>query len=166
MDCPEASSGAKRTLSPLLLPTTKRVKLDVPQDQLAVLNIELNTQSESAVWPLRLQQGFENPLKMTALLSEILVRLLLSVAKTSVKDHVVGSMYRDQAEEFVKNFNPDERRDWEDGIKMCMESKDWKDLITQRMYAVIARCVFDHGHSETSPRGSNSQPSTRDHVRF
>ena len=40
MDPPEAP-GAKRSLSPLPLSTTatKRVKLDVPQDQLTSLNV-------------------------------------------------------------------------------------------------------------------------------
>jgi len=51
-------------------------------------------------------------------------------------------MHLNEAERFVEGFNPDERREWEDGMKMCMESGDWSDLITHRMYAVTFRGVF------------------------
>ena len=153
MDPPEAPSGAKRALSPLLLSTTttKRVKLNVPQDQLTSLNARLNRWSRSGLWPTRLQQASENPPDMTFLISSILMDILFALAETDIKDDFISPLSPNQADRFVEGFNIDERREWEDGIKMCMESGDWSDLITHRMYAVTLQDVFfDHGHSETS----------------
>jgi len=160
MDPPEAPSGAKRALSPLLLSTTKkRVKLNVPQDQLTSLNAQLNRKSRSGLWPTRLQQASENPPDMTFLISSILMDILFALAETDIKDDFISPLDRNP-ERFVEGFNIDERQEWEDGIKMCMESGDWSDLITHRMYAVTLQDVFfDHGHSETSARGNNSQQS-------
>src|SRR5258705_6378319 len=71
VDPPEAPSGAKRAVSPLLLSTitTKRVKLDVPQDELTSLNAELNRRSR--LWSTQLQLASEDPSDMTSLLSTI-----------------------------------------------------------------------------------------------
>ena len=140
MDPPEAPSGAKRALSPLLLSTTtKRVKLGVPLNE---LNVQLNHISKKELWPLRLQQESEDPSDMTSLISQILMRILSSLAATTVKDNFISSPNLLEAKKFVESFNPDERREWEDGIKMCMESGDWSDLITHRMYIVTLQDVF------------------------
>jgi len=140
MDSPEAS-GAKRALSPLSSTTaTKRVKLNVPQ--LTSLNAELNSRSTSGSWPTRLQQALKNPPRMTLLISSILNDILFALAETDIKDDFILPLNRNEAERFVEGFNIDERREWEDGIKMCMESGDWSDLITHRMYAVTLQMCF------------------------
>lgn len=162
MDPPEAPSGAKRPLSPFFLSTTttKRVKLMLPKDELASLNAHLIRKSRSGVWPQRLESD-------TTLLPTILSFLLSSLAKTTVKGSFISPLPLEELETFVEGFNMDERREWEDGIKMCIESGDWSDLITHRMYAVTARCIyFDHGHSKTSDHSQQSSPLLRDHVRF
>ena len=143
MDPPEAPSGAKPALSPLLLSTntTKRVKLNVPQDQLTSLNAQLNRKSRSGLWPTRLQQASENPPDMTLLISSILNDILFALVETDIKDDFISPLDRNP-EIFVEGFNIDERREWEDGIKLCMESGDWSDLITHRMYAVTLQNVF------------------------
>jgi hypothetical protein len=63
---------------------------------------------------------------------------------------------------FVEGFNPDERREWEDGVKMGMESGELeRSDHTSYVCSYFARCVFfDQGHSETSARGNNSQQSS------
>ena len=140
MDPPEAPSGAKRALSPLLLSTTtKRVKLDMPLNE---LNVRLNRISELDLWPLRLQQASEDPSKMTSLLSQILTYILSLLAATTAKDNFISPPNLIEAEKLVEGFNPDERREWEDGIKMCMESGDWSDLIAHRMYIVTLQDGF------------------------
>jgi len=142
MDPPEAPSGAKRALSPLLSSTTatKRVKINVPQ--LTSLNAELNSRSTSGSWPTRLQQALKNPPRMTLLISSILNDILFALAETDITDDFILPLNRNEAERFVEGFNIDERREWEDGIKMCMESGDWSDLITHRMYTVTLQNVF------------------------
>jgi hypothetical protein len=170
MDPPDAPSVAKRALSPLLTTnTTNRIKLDVPQDELTSLNAYLNRKSRSFFWPTQRQQA-EDPSDMTSLLSTILNYLLSSLAETTAKGSFISPLLPNEAERFVEGFNMDERREWEEGIKMCMETGDWSDLITHRMYAVTLENVFvDHGHSETSAHGNNPQQSSplfRDHVRF
>jgi len=144
MDPPEAPSGAKRPLSPLLLSTTttKRVKLDVPQDELTSLNTHLIRKSRLLLWPTVLERASEDPSYMTSLLSMILSAVLFLLAKTTAKDSFISPLDTDEAERFVEGFNIDERRELEEGIKMCLESGDWSDLITHRMYAVTARCIF------------------------
>jgi len=138
MDPPEAPSGAKRPLSPFLLSTTttKRVKLMWPKDELTALNAHLIRKSRSELWPQRLEMA------EASLLPTILNALLSSLAKTTAKGSFISPLLPDEAERFVEGFNMDERREWEDGIKMCIESGDWSDLITHRMYAVTARCIF------------------------
>jgi len=64
------------------------------------------------------------------------------LAETDITDDFILPLNRNEAERFVEGFNIDERREWEDGIKMCMESGDWSDLITHRMYAVTLQNVF------------------------
>ena len=162
MDPPKAPSGAKRPLSPLLLSTTttKRVKLDLPQDELTSLNTAMIRKSEELMWPALLERASEVPSYMTSSLSAILSSLLFSLAKTTAKDSFISPLGTDEAGRFVEGFNIDERRELEDGIKMCLESGDWSGLITHRMYAVTTHCkmyFFDHGHSKTS---------ARDQVRF
>src|SRR5258708_34960444 len=121
MDPPEAPSGAKPALSPLLLSTTKRVKLDVPEDELTSLNAHLIRKSGSDLWLQRLEAA-EDPFTMNSLLSAILNTLLTSLAKTTAKDSFISPFLPEEAERFVEGFNLDERREWEDGIRTCMES--------------------------------------------
>jgi hypothetical protein len=143
MDPPEAPSRAKRALSPLLLSTTtKRIKLDLSEDQLTAVNVKMNIKSRLSFWPFLLQQVSENPPSMTLLLSTILNSLLFPLAETTAKDSFISPLLQDEAERFVEGFNSDERREWEDKIKKCMESGDWIDLITHRMYAVTLQDVF------------------------
>ena len=96
----------------------------------------------------------KDPSDMTELLSMVLNSLLSSLAEMNVTDNFITPFF---PRGFVESFNLNERREWEDGVRMC---------ITHRMYA---SCVFDHGHSETSARGNNFHRSSRlvrDHVRF
>ena len=138
MDPPEAPSGAKRLLSPFLLSTTttKRVKLMWPKDELTALNAHLIRKSKSEMWLQRLEAAD------TSLLPTILNSLLVLLAKTTVKGSFISPLFPDELERFVEGFNMDERREWEDGIKMCIESSDWSDLITHRVYTVTTKCFF------------------------
>jgi hypothetical protein len=79
---------------------------------------------------------------MTSLLSTILNSLLSSLAKTTAKDSFISPLVPKEVERFVEGFNLDERREWEDGIRTCMESGDWSNLITHRMYATTLQDVF------------------------
>ena len=111
MDPPGAPSGAKRALSPLLLSTTttKRVKHDVPQDELTSLNLELNDTSTSDLWSERIQKASKDPHKMNSLLSKILNSILFSLAETTAKDSFISPLHPKEAERFVAGFNPDRK---------------------------------------------------------
>jgi len=53
--------------------------------------------------------------------------------------------------QFVDGFNPNERREWEEGIRTCMQRRDWTDLIPHlRSTVTLQKFFFDHGHSENS----------------
>ena len=145
MDSPmaEATSGVKRgSLSPLPSSTTKRAKLGVAQDELTSLNVELNDTATLEMWPRRLQEASKDPRKMTMLLSTVLVYVVDALAETSVKVNFILPLTLTKAKKFVENFNPNERREWEDGIRTCMECNDWSDLITHRTYTVTLQNVF------------------------
>ena len=132
---PEAPSTVtvKRGLSPLCTTnTTKRAKHDLPLAELTSLNANLNRWS-------KYQPASGDA---TEWLSMILIALLTSLAKTTAKDSFISPFLPDEADRFVESFNPDERREWVGGIKTCMESGDWSDLITHRMYAVASQDVY------------------------
>jgi len=129
MDSPtaEPTSGWKRgSMSPLPSHTTTFAALHMRQ---------------------RLQKASKNPRKMTAVLSTVLKELIDALSQTSAKVNFISVLTRREADRFVE----DERQELEDRIRTCMESRDWSDLITHRMYAVTLQDVFfDHGHSEIS----------------
>ena len=89
-----------------LLTTTKRLKLDVPQDELTSLNVELNGRSSTGLWPKRLQLASEDPRKVTSLLSTILNDLLYPLAKTTAKDNFISPWNVQEVETFIEGFNP------------------------------------------------------------
>jgi hypothetical protein len=66
-DVDMVSRGLKCETRFLTVTTTKRVKLDVSQDELTSLYAELNLRSKSEFWVARLQQHAEDPREMTAL---------------------------------------------------------------------------------------------------
>jgi hypothetical protein len=76
---------------------------------------------------------------MIRLLSTILMYLIDALAKTSAKDDFISPL---GIRGFVEDFNPNERQEWEDGIRTCMQRKDWTDLIKHRMSTVTLQDVF------------------------
>ena len=145
MDSPmaEATSGVKRgSLSPLLSSTMKRAKFAVPQDDLTSLNVELNDAATLGVWPQRLQEASRDRRKMTMLLSRIFMVVVDALARTSVKVKFISPLAPTEAKLLFEDFNPNERQEWEDGIRTCMERNDWSDLITHRTYIVTLQDVF------------------------
>ena len=139
----EATSGVKHgSLSPLPSSTTKRAKLGVAQDELTSLNIELNDAATGGIWPQRLQEASKDSHKMTLLLSTVFMHLNHALAETSVKVNFISPVTTREAKNFVEDFNPNERREWEDGIRTCMERNDWSDLLTHRTYTVTLQDVF------------------------
>ena len=140
----EATSGKKRgSLSPLFSSTTKRVKLD--QDELTSLNVELNDAARLGSWSHLLQRASidKDPRKMTSVLSTILAYLIDALAETSVKFNFISRLTASAAQKIVEDFDPNERREWEDGIRMCMEHGDWGDLITHRAYTVMGTAILE-----------------------
>ena len=133
------TSGLKRgSMPPLPSSTTRRAKLDVAE--VTSLNADLN--DAASLLRLGLQETSEDPRKMTLLLSTILNSLLSSLAETTAKDDFISPLVPKEAERFVEGFSLDERREWEDGIRTCMESGNWTDLITHRMYPVTLQDVI------------------------
>ena len=167
MDSPMAGATSvvkRRSLSPPLF-TTKRAKLD--QDELTSLNAKLNDPDSTNYWSQQLQKASKDPRKMNILLLTILSHLIDALAETSAKDDFIPPSGVSQ---FVDGFNPNERREWEEGIRTCMQRRDWADLIPHRTPTVTLQdVIFDHGHSETSEAGSNSRHRSRlvrDYVRL
>ena len=131
----EDTSGVKRkSLSPLPSSITKRAKLDMPQHELTSLNVELND-IITRFWPQLLEVS-EDPREMTVLLSTTLMHLMNALAGTSARFDFISRLTSKEAKSFVEDFDPNERREWEDAIRTCMQSGDWTDLITHRAHTV------------------------------
>jgi len=132
--------GVKRkSLSPLPSSTMKRAKLDLPQFELTPLNVKLND-IITRFWP---QEVSEDPLETTELLSKTLIHLINALAETSAKFDFISPLTSKEAKSFVDDFDLDERREWEDAVRTCMQRGDWTDLITHRTHTVtFAKMCF------------------------
>ena len=140
MDSPmaEATSVLKRgSLSPLLSSTAKRLKLD--QDELTSLYVKLNETADKKNWLEQLHDASKYPREMIATLTWILTSIIDALAGTMAEDDYISPL---DIRRFVEDFTPDERREWEDGIKACIQRRDWTDLITHRSSTTTLQDVF------------------------
>jgi hypothetical protein len=68
------------------------------------------------------------------ILSNVLTDLTQELASTDMRDSVIANLTREHANDIVKSFNKDRLEEWKVGLRNCVKSKDWTDLVLRRMY--------------------------------
>jgi hypothetical protein len=137
MDAPASlpSSGLKRSsISPPLPSTEKRPKLNLPQQQLTVLNKHMKYMSGRQIWQIRFDSAGDDNSQWRDLFSDVLMSLTLRLATTDLKTSIIPPQDLDGSDNIVKGFNNDDLREWKDGVQKGVKEDDWTDLIAHRMY--------------------------------
>ena len=134
MDHP-TSSGEKRPPFPARTSSessAKRTKLDLPDKQLISVNSQMNKKSH--IYQCSLNAASCDPKEMSELLSMILSALTKALSTTDAKATILAELNGSEADNLLQSFNPQERKEWETGLRKGVERRDWSDLITHRMY--------------------------------
>lgn len=149
---PPTSSGVKRPSLPSRTssePSAKRAKHNLPGHQLEEVNAQMNTEAE--FFRSSFSAAADDPKKMGTIRSSILVSLTEALSSTDAKSTVLAPVTKPQARNFFHGFNPQELKEWMDGMREGMDNCDWADLIAHRTCYIHleTRVAFDDGHSQT-----------------
>jgi hypothetical protein len=151
MDPPisEASSGVKRPLSPEMSSnTTKRAKLELPPEQLTIINDGMI--STSNVFKQVVDVDDLQALKRVS--SYILAHLVQLLSTTSAKASTFQPLTAQQAQGVIDGFNDHELDEWKAGLQKGFQDNDWSGLIAHRtsQFAFKRRVCYNRRDSETS----------------
>ena len=147
----EASSGVKRPLSPEMSSnTTKRAKLELPPEQLTIINDGMILVSN--VFNPSFEKVADDQANLKMLSSYILAHLVQLLSTTSAKASTFQPLTAQQAQGVIDGFNDHELDEWKAGLQKGFQDNDWSGLIAHRtsQFAFKRRVCYNRRDSETS----------------
>jgi hypothetical protein len=146
VDQPTAGpSSLKRDFSSTASSADKRAKLSLPPAQLAGLNNNMASRSQLECWPSRVKSASIDNSLWLGLVSNVLQYITIELAMTSVRDRVIPELSILRAHAMVNGFSKDELERWKAGVRKCVESSDWRDMIddcTYDYHQIVASCLI------------------------
>jgi hypothetical protein len=131
MDVDLTSSSLKRPADfPPASSADKRAKI-LPDEQLTKLNSNMDRRR---MYEILVDAAEANESLWRDILSNVLTDLTQELASTDMRDSVIANLTREHANDIVKSFNKDRLEEWKVGLRNCVKSKDWTDLVLRRMY--------------------------------
>jgi hypothetical protein len=114
------------------LPEAKRATLQLPEDELTIVNNLMTVASNEEAWSVMLQWGNNDFTKTNRLNRGVLIEVTQILSKTNVKNRVRPPLTPSEVDDVLARFSADESNDWITGIQKGLTDKNWADLIAHR----------------------------------
>ena len=123
-------SGSKRSSDMVSSSSSnKRLKLNRPSSQLAVLNQKMMEVSSHSSWEAQLEEAGTSDRKWRFLFTVILMHLSARLYTMDMKNSVSPPLNFIQAQEIAEGFNQEVFWEWRMGAQKGALKGDWSDIV-------------------------------------